>query len=120
MSWNQLTIDVPDDLIDAVVGELSGDGVAGVWESASPLPGLTRLVLYFSHRSDLGKIETIVRSIFQRAQKQIPAISRSIVEERDWTEEWKKSYRSFPIADSFFVIPSWEKSECPGDRLPIR
>ncbi len=120
MSWNQLTLDVPDDLIDAVVGELVGDGVAGVWESASPLPGLTRLVLYFNRRADLGKIETIVRSIFQRAQKQSPAISRSVVEECDWTEEWKKSYRSFPIADSFFVIPSWENSACPGDRLPIR
>jgi ribosomal protein L11 methyltransferase len=120
MSWNQLTIDVPDDLIDAVVGELSSDGVAGVWESHSPEPGLTRVILYFHPQSNLEQVEHIVRSIFQRAQKSNPAISRALVEESDWTEEWKKSYTSFPISDEFFVIPSWENTACPDDRLPIR
>jgi len=120
MSWNQLTIDVPDDLIDAVVGVVSADGVAGVWETHAPRIGLTRLVLYFTPRSNLDKVETTVRSIFQRADRPAPSISRAVVEECDWTEEWKKSYTSFPIADSFFVIPSWENSICPNDRLPIR
>jgi ribosomal protein L11 methyltransferase len=120
MSWNQLTVDVPDDLIDAVVGELSGDGVAGVWESHSPEPGLTRLVLYFGPRSNLEDIESQVRTVFSRAGRQSPAISQAVVEECDWTEEWKKSYTSFPIGDDFFVIPSWENPVCPHDRLPIR
>jgi ribosomal protein L11 methyltransferase len=120
MSWNQLTLDVPDDLIDAVVGELSGNGVAGVWESHSPEPGVARLVLYFSSRSNLEQVETLIRAIFQRAGRRSPSISRAIVEECDWTEEWKKSYTSFPIGDDFFVIPSWEKGICPEDRLPIR
>jgi ribosomal protein L11 methyltransferase len=120
MSWDQLTVDVPDDLIDAVVGELSGDGGAGVWESHSPEPGLTRLVLYFSPHSNLENIENRVRTIFTRVGRQNPPISRSVVEECDWTEEWKKSYTSFPIGDDFFVIPSWENPKCPHDRLPIR
>ena len=120
MSWNQLSFDVPDDLIDAVVGELSGDGVAGVWESHSPELGFTRLVLYFHVRSNVEKIESLVRAIFKRSERQNPAISHAIVEECDWTEEWKKSYTSFPIGDDFFVIPSWENSKCPDDRLPIR
>ena len=87
MSWNQITLDVPDDLIDAVVGELSGDGVAGVWESHAPAPGLTRLVLYFGARANIDKIEKTVRAVFQRADRSSPAISRTIVEECDWTEE---------------------------------
>ncbi len=120
MSWNQLTLDVPDDLIDAVVGELTADGVAGVWESHAPEPGLTRLVLYFNMRSNLEEIEELVRSIFQRVGRQNPPISRAVVEESDWTEEWKKSYSSFPIGNDFFVIPSWENCLCPDDRLPIR
>ena len=120
MSWNQLTVDVPDDLIDTIVGELSGESVAGVWERPAPDPQLTRLVLYFTHRSNLDRIETVVRTIFERVQRQVPAMSRAVVEERDWTEEWKKSYASFPIADSFFVIPSWADAACPDDRLPIR
>src|SRR5215831_7004462 len=83
MSWNQVTIDVPDDLIDAVVGELSVEGVTGVWESHAPEPGKTRLVLYFHFRSDLRKVETILRSVFERSGRQNPPISRSIVEEHD-------------------------------------
>jgi ribosomal protein L11 methyltransferase len=47
-------------------------------------------------------------------------MSRAVVEERDWTEEWKKLYSSFPIGDDFFVIPSWEDCKCPHGRLPIR
>src|ERR1700688_1459129 len=115
MSWNQLTFDVPDDLIDAVVGELSGDGVAGVWESLVPEPGLTRLVFYFGVRSDLDQVEALVRSIFQRSERQNPLILRAMVEECDWTQEWKKSYTSFPIGGDFFVIPSWESHVCPDD-----
>src|SRR5262245_52310180 len=120
MSWNQLTIDVPDDLVDTVVGALSADAVAGVWELPASEPGPTRLVCYFSHRTNLEKIEADLRGIFQRSGQPLPAIARSVVEECDWTEEWKKSYTSFPIADSFFVIPSWEDTHCPDDRLPIR
>jgi ribosomal protein L11 methyltransferase len=120
MSWNQITLDVPDDLIDAVVGELSGAGVAGVWESLAPETGLTRLVFYFGIRSNLDQVEALVRSIFQRAERQNPLISRAMVEECDWTQEWKKSYTSFPIGNHFFVIPSWESHDCPDDRLPIR
>ena len=119
MSWNQLTVDVPDDLTDTVIGELS-DGVAGVWEIEGPEPGLTRMVLYFSYRSNLENIQNSIGSIFQRVGKKVPAITRAIVEECDWTEEWKKSYTSFSIADSFFLIPSWESPACPNDRLPIR
>ena len=120
MSWNQLTVDVPDDLIDAVVGELSTHGVDGVWESHSPEPALTRLVLYFGMRCNLQLVEDDVRNLFVRAGRQSPAISRAIVEECDWTEEWKKSYTSFTIGDDFYVIPSWENPAVPDDRLAIR
>ena len=120
MSWNQLTVDVPDDLIDAVVGELSGHGVEGVWESHSPESGLTRLILYFSFQSNLERIENDIRTVFNRAGRQNPAISRAVFEECDWTEEWKKSYTSFTVGDDFFVLPSWENTAVPDDRLAIR
>ena len=120
MSWNQLTVDVPDDLVDAVVGELSGDAVAGVWENESPQSGYTRLVLYFGSRSNLEQIQRHIRTVFSRSGRQDPRISKTVVEECDWNEEWKKSYTSFPVGDDFFVIPSWENPVVPHDRLPIR
>src|SRR5436309_14097551 len=120
MSWNQLTVDVPDDLVDAVVGELSGDAVAGVWEHESPQSGYTRLVLYFGPRSNLEKIQRHIRAVFSRSARPDPRISTTVVEDCDWTEEWKKSYTSFPLGDDFFVIPGWENPVVPHDRLPIR
>src|SRR6516162_10528712 len=120
MSWNQLTLDVPNELIDAIVGGLPADGIAGVWESPAQEPASTRLVLYLSRRCNLDQVQAVVTSIFQRNEKNPPSILRAVVEECDWTEEWKKSYTSFPIADDFLVIPSWENTACPDDRLPIR
>jgi ribosomal protein L11 methyltransferase len=120
MSWNQLTLDVPDHVKDALIGELAAEGVSGVWESLQPGPGQTRLVLYFNHHSNLASIEKSIASIFVRTGLMTPVISHTVVEDCDWTEEWKKSYTSFAIGNNFFVIPSWETAACPGDRLPIR
>src|SRR4051812_43574376 len=120
MSWNQLTVEVPDDLVDTVVGEASTSGISGVWENPAPQSGLTLLVLYFHPRVDLEKFEGAIHDIFQRAGRQRPVIARSLVEDRDWTEEWKKSYTSFEVGDDFFIIPSWETTICPEERLPIR
>src|SRR5262245_3200598 len=115
MSWNQLILDVPDDLADALIGELSEDGVAGVWESDGEATGLTHLVVYFGSRADLKNVEGHIHAIFDRARRRIPAIYKSVVEERDWTREWKKSYSSFPVGDDFYIIPSWEDCACPPD-----
>jgi ribosomal protein L11 methyltransferase len=118
--WNQITLDVPDDLKDAVIGELSEDGVAGVWEYAADHSGTTRLVAYFDTPVDVDGIASRIHAIFSRGSHNAPEISRSPVEECDWTEEWRKSYTSFPVGESFFVIPSWVNSPCPDERLPIR
>jgi ribosomal protein L11 methyltransferase len=117
--WNQITLDVPDSLKDAVVGELSDGDVAGVWEEVLD-SNSTRLIAYFPHTSNLDEIESRIQEIFERDRRLRPQILRRVVEERDWTDEWKKSYTSFPIGKDFFIIPSWENTPCPDDRLPIR
>src|SRR5262245_59439991 len=119
MSWKQLSLDVPDELKDAVVGELCDGGAAGVWESENPERDQTRLVAYFESPMDFEGIGSRIRLLFRRANCAPPQISLGTLDDRDWTEEWKKSYTSFPIGDDFFVIPSWCESECPPDRLRI-
>ena len=118
-SWNQVTFDVPDYLADAVIGELSEIGVAGVWENDEPPPGQTRLVVYFSEPIHAEKIEACIRSVFGRERLSNPSILCPTITERDWTEEWRKSYVPFPIGKQFYVIPSWSSAACPDDRLPI-
>src|SRR5262245_51590471 len=118
--WKQITLDVPDDLKDAIVGELSEEGVAGIWEEVGSGPGRTVLTLYFNSNSDIRSIERRICDVFDRSACAPPKISTTVVEACDWTEEWKKSYSSFPIGNDFFVIPSWVNDPCPEDRLPIR
>ena len=120
MSWSQITIDVPDELKDAIIGEVSDAGVAGVWESGEPRPGETRLIIYFDRLVDASAIERRIKSIFDRLHLQPPLVARTVVTERDWTEEWKKSYTSFAVGNDFFVIPSWCEFNCPEERLPIQ
>jgi ribosomal protein L11 methyltransferase len=76
--------------------------------------------LYFHPRIDLEEIEASIREIFQRSELQHPAVARALVEDCDWNEEWRKSYTSFEVGDDFLIIPSWEKTICPDERLPIR
>src|SRR5688572_17612831 len=118
MSWKEISFDVPDDLKDAILGELSEHGMSGAWES-DPKPGETHIVAYFEQGSDLPAIRASVLSLLARANVPAPPITLGTLEDHDWTEKWKKSYRSFPIGKGFFVIPSWSQSSCPDDRMPI-
>jgi ribosomal protein L11 methyltransferase len=108
--WHQVTFDIPDNLKDAVIGELTALGAAGVWES-----GESQLTAYFDGVPNLEPIQTI----FERAGLPLPAMESDAVIDRDWGEEWKKSWSSFPLGNRFFVIPSWLDTVCPAGRLPL-
>jgi ribosomal protein L11 methyltransferase len=119
-SCQQLTIDVPEELKDAVIGELSELGADGFWESGVPSTSTTRLEVYFSHPIRLEDVDSRIRPIFLGSCLPLPRIVIGTVADRDWLGEWKKSYVSFPIGRSFYIIPSWSESACPPDRMPIR
>jgi ribosomal protein L11 methyltransferase len=119
MAWSEITLTVPDALKDAVSGRLSELGVAGIWESAQPGAGDTRLVAYFESPADLEGIREAIHVLFQRAGSVPPVIEPGSVEDQDWGEKWKKSWSSFALGNRFFVIPSWSDSVCPADRFPI-
>jgi ribosomal protein L11 methyltransferase len=110
MPWHQITFDIPDNLKDAVIGELTDLGAAGVWES-----GESQVTAYFGGVPNLESIQ----AIFERAGLSLPAMDSGAVIDRDWGEEWKKSWSSFPLGKRFFVIPSWLDTPCPEGRLPL-
>lgn len=120
MAFQQLTIDVPDELKDILTGEFAELGVSGIWENGEPFPGFTRFEIYFNSSFPFQDLQNRIESLFDQAELPHPIIRMANVQERDWLEEWKKSYVSFPIGRRFFIIPSWSDSECPADRLPIR
>jgi ribosomal protein L11 methyltransferase len=119
-SCQQLTIDVPEQLKDAIIGELSELGADGFWERGEPSSSITRLEVYFSKPIRLEDVEARIRFIFLGSNIAPPTIAIEAVADRDWLGEWKKSYVSFPIGRGFYIIPSWSESTCPPDRTPIR
>jgi ribosomal protein L11 methyltransferase len=110
MPWHEITFEVPDALKDAVIGELTELGAGGVWESSD-----SQLTAYFEKPPNL----TSIQLLFERERLASPEIKLSPVADRDWGEEWKKSWSSFPMGNRFFVIPSWLDSTCPEGRFPI-
>jgi ribosomal protein L11 methyltransferase len=41
------------------------------------------------------------------------------VKDQDWGEQWKRSWKSFPLGRRFFIVPSWSDEDWPSDRDPI-
>jgi ribosomal protein L11 methyltransferase len=119
-SCQQFTVDVPEELKDAVIGELSELGADGFWESGEPVPSVTRLEIYFNTPVHMEEVQSRIGPVFLRANLSLPRIVMGTVAERDWLGEWKKSYVSFRIGRGFYIIPSWSESACPPDRMPIR
>jgi len=85
MSWSEITLKVPNALKDAVTGELSELGAAGIWESGD------ELVAYFAAPPNLDSIRSAMHALFQRSGTTPPSLALSTIEDRDWGEEWKKS-----------------------------
>ncbi|MBR5751614.1 MAG: 50S ribosomal protein L11 methyltransferase [Clostridia bacterium] len=75
--------------------ERASDTLAAVRQRVAELPRLAPGV-------DLGKLEVLAGS----------------VDDEDWAENWKKSYKPFRLGRSIVIKPGWEEySPEPGDRI---
>jgi ribosomal protein L11 methyltransferase len=119
MPWTEITLTVPDDLKDCVTGELSDLGSSGIWESGEPSPGYTQLTAYFQNPPALDEIRSVLSPLFENADLIPPALKTGTIDDQDWGEKWKKSWKSFPMGRRFFIIPSWSDAVCPDDRFPL-
>ena len=57
---------------------------------------------------------------FLKAKSEFPEVEIYMREEqnKDWLEEWKKGFEAFPLAEPFWIVPSW-KSVPEGVSQPI-
>src|SRR5262245_23593126 len=119
MPWTEITLTVPDDLKDSVSGELSALGSSGIWESGEPSLGHTQLTAYFQNPPALDEIRSALSLLFENADLVPPVLKTGTIDDQDWGEKWKKSWKSFPMGRRFFIIPSWSDAICPDDRFPL-
>ena len=66
MSWLTMTVDVPEELKDAFVGEFSRDRILGVWGKTAPGNQRIELVLYFDEARTPPLVEARVGRLFER------------------------------------------------------
>lgn len=75
-----------------------------------PESGL-RLIVYFDETMDidekLRQIEAFIANNDLVDREQI-TISKNIIDEEDWENEWKKHFHNFKVGRNFFIVPSWE------------
>src|SRR5215207_6474096 len=114
MPWTEFRLAVTDALKDAVTGELTELGASGIWETDDG-----ELVFYFDNPPELPVIRDALSPLFEREDLSLPELSCRPVKDQDWGEQWKKSWKSFPLGRRFYVVPSWSEAECPDDREPI-
>jgi ribosomal protein L11 methyltransferase len=120
VSWPTITLIVPDALKDAIVGEFSSDGIAGVWERPAGEGAQVELVLYFDRDTPPPLVSARVGRVFERNGFTPPVIAAGRQEKEDWALEWRRGFTSFPIGNRFRVVPSWESPAADDERLPIR
>src|SRR5699024_2567100 len=82
-----------------------------------------RLIVYFDENMDidekLRQIETFIANNDLVDREQI-TISKKIIDEEDWENEWKKHFNNFKVGRNFFIVPSWEFDQvapCESDKV---
>lgn len=106
-------LQVPKHLEDEISGHCFSYDATGVMESMdfhqmrddyAPTEiekELKNLVAYFNEKPGLEFFK-----IFEDKFTEIK-IEISEQENKDWMEEWKKDFKAFPLAEDYWVVPSW-------------
>ena len=117
--WPSITVQVPEDLKDAIVGEFASDSIVGVWENPASDDAIT-LILYFEDGRAPSLVDARIGRICERNGFAVPHIEQGFEEKQDWTRQWRRGYTSFSIGRRFLVVPSWEQAQPEDNRLIIR
>lgn len=121
MSWLQFSIDVLQEQVEAVSAALEAAGAQSVTlqDAADelliePLPGTRplwrnpRVVALFPAHTDARAVEAALRGALAEP---LPALSVSVLDERDWSATWRESFRPMRFGERLWVCPSGES--CP-------
>lgn len=123
MNWLQFSLDILREQVEAVTGALEAAGARSVTlqDAAEelliePVPGTRplwrnpRVVALFDGDTDARAVEAALRPVLGDP---LPAMTVSVLEERDWSATWRESFRPMHFGDRLWVCPSG--TECPQE-----
>jgi ribosomal protein L11 methyltransferase len=100
-----VTLAVPADDRDRVIGELWEAGTTGIIESEDWMRA------FFDDR----RPEPLLRDRLREF-----TIEFEQVEERDWVAESRRQWQPFPVGDRFYLVPEWRDDPAPCGRIRLR
>src|SRR5262249_40608046 len=119
-NWHALHVDVDPTAREAVEYALMEAGALGT-ETAEAGNHL-KITAYFASVPDtvrvLAELSESLR-IYELPDKSVGELTLSTVADRDWLEEWKKSWEPV-VVDRFLIAPSWTDTTQAGERIVIR
>ena len=148
MEWLELKIDTSHAGLDAVTDMLEQQGVTGVmiddeadfqsflennrqyWDYVdddllAQKKGVSRVTFYLERNEDAYGTVAAVRMAMSALKKDHPEyapllLTMADVADEDWENNWKQFYKPMEIGDRLIVIPEWESTGVPEDRVALR
>jgi len=120
-SWHALTIDLAPNAIEAVEYALMESGALGT-ETRTPLTGPPQVVGYFDAIPDREMIRSELQEalrIYDLPTSSVNDMTLDQVANRDWLEEWKKSWQPV-VAGRFVIAPPWSEVSQVDNQIVIR
>ena len=115
MGYYEFTITAPDESREAIINRLAEMGSTGFFEKEE------KILAYFGEEADVPGICDRL-SLFREVLKTsgldpVFFFAYSLLPEKDWNENWKKSFAPIDIGENLTIIPSWLNKDT--DRIPI-
>jgi len=119
--WYALDVDLEPEAVEAVEYALMEAGASGT-EQAGDFKNRIRITGYFEGVPDRERVRDVMFDalrIYQLPTSAVRDMSVREVEQRDWLEEWKKSWQPVEVG-RFIIAPPWSKIDERPRRLVIR
>jgi len=106
MAYYELTITIPDALLDTLVQRLTSQGCLGIIEKEKGF------IAYFPDTTDMKpvfrELEVMKALIEKTGEDQKLVYLQAIIPEQDWNESWKKGFVPIDVGERFTILPPWE------------
>lgn len=92
-------------------------------ESLDEGDGMTRVVAYFEAPPAIENIRAALFDalrLYELPSRAVRRMELCEVADRDWLDEWKKSWQPVPVGKRFIIAPPWSEVGADSNRLVIR
>ncbi len=104
MSWFEVAISSPQELLEAVSCSLFSMGTLGVEEGG----GILKAYFRTTDTTQEALSDRLQSCLGEKISFQI-----KLLENEDWGETWKKYFKPFYLTEGVWIVPSWENVAAP-------